>query len=135
MDKNDVRYLDLVDLFSQFSEKLECAANESTLAFIARRMDFLNEEVQELQEAIDKKDYVEIVDGAADVAFIAITQIYHAFRNKGFEHYKAVIRTREALLEVGLTNIIKIPPTKKGEKIKKPDDWQPPKIKELFERK
>ena len=125
----DLKYLDTIDLFCQFSDQLELAVNAPDYSFMQRRMDFMHEEVQELQEGLMLADDVEIVDGAAGVAFIAITQIYHAFRNKGFGHVQSVVKTRSALLEVGKANIRKLPPTKPVEKIKKPEGWQSPNQK------
>lgn len=129
----EVAFDDIIDLFCQFSGRLELAANDPGLTFIKRRMDFLEEEVKELDDAIEDDDVVEMIDGAADVAFIAITQVYHVFRHAGFEHDKAVAKTRQALMEVGRTNIIKVPPTEKGAKITKPEGWKPPQIADLLE--
>lgn len=131
--RHEVKYTDIFDLFCQFTQKLELSVNEPSYDFMQVRMDFLAEEVEELQTALNDKDDVEIIDGAADVAFIAITQIYHAFRNKGKTHNEALLKTKAALMEVGLTNIIKVPPTEKGAKIQKPEGWESPRIAELLE--
>ena len=131
-DPSDIRYLTIIDLFCQFSEKLELVANESGLKFLTRRLDFLREEVGELEEATLADNKIEMVDGAADVAFVAITQIYHVFRYHGLNHNQAVVKTVTALTEVGKTNLMKNIPEKEGDKITKPEDWQPPKLEECF---
>ena len=134
MKKNiDIQFLDAIDLFCQFSDKLELAKDENnnyintpSLDFMSRRMDFLDEEVEELRKGIEDKDLVETLDGALDVAFIAITQAYHLFRKEGHNHTKAVVSTRTAMYEVGIANLLKNKPTKKGEKITKPEGWKSP---------
>lgn len=130
-------YLDLVDLFCQFYEGMELAANEPDLEFIKTRIDFLTEEVKEHIEGVENNDIVEIIDGAADVVFVALGQIYHAFRMKGFAHSQAQVHTRTSLIFVGMANLTKEKPTKKGEKIKKPKDFISPNedIKWLTETK
>lgn len=129
---SDFRCNDFVELFCEFSYALELSQNESNQAFKNRRLDFLDEEVNELIEATNNHDVVEQVDGAADVAFVAITQIYHIFREAGFDHFQARVKTRQALWEVGQTNIVKNTPTGPFEKITKPEGWEPPKIADLF---
>lgn len=121
-----VKYLDVIDLFCQFSDKLELAANEPSLDFMKRRMDFLQEEVEELEDGLAEEDLLETIDGAADVAFVAITQIYHGFRSCGFDHVAALVKTRTTLLLVGKANMAKNIPTKPGEKITKPEGWKSP---------
>ncbi|MEE9356603.1 MAG: hypothetical protein V3U75_13520 [Methylococcaceae bacterium] len=130
---NDVNFRGIVDLFTKFSNELELAANISDDAFIARRLDFLEEEIDETTAAHKAGDKVKMVDGCADVAFVAITQIYHIFRREGYNHAQASVNTRRVLLQVGLTNCTKEVPTEKGMKILKPEGWEGPKIAEIFE--
>lgn len=125
-------YSDAVDLFCQFSKKLELLANDSTYDFMKRRMDFLHEEVKELQDAIEAKNDAEILDGAMDVAFLAITQAYHLLRMKGFEHHAAVMRVRWSMHEIGETNMVKNPPKTPGDKITKPEGWAPPDLEKIL---
>lgn len=130
--KDDVKFTDVIDLFCQFSDKLELAANEPSYGFLTRRMDFFDEESGELYDAIGEKDDVEILDGAIDTAFVALTQAYHLFRMRGFHHHQAVAKVRGAMMEVGKTNMTKNVPTEKGAKITKPANWKEPALDELL---
>lgn len=127
------QYTDAIDAACQFSDRLELAANKPTLEFMKLRMPFLFEEVSELGSALDVEDDIETIDGALDVAFVAITQAYLVFRKRGFTHIQSVGKTRAGLLEVCRTNLLKTPPTEAGKKITKPEGWQPPRIPELLE--
>lgn len=128
-------YTDLVDAAALFSDRLEFLQNNPSYEFLQRRMDFLDEEVEELRQAIVTKDDVEIVDGAMDVMFIALTQAYQLFRLKGYSHHQAVWKVRAAFLEVCRSNLDKNPPEKKGAKITKPEGWRPPRIADLLRHK
>lgn len=128
------KYVDVIDAACQFSDQLELSVNKPDIGFLQLRMQFLEEEFHELDSALFHHDDVEAIDGAMDVAFIAITQAYHVFRKRGFGHVDAVVRTRLAFIRVCETNIVKNPPVRAGEKITKPEGWEAPKIKELLER-
>lgn len=119
-------FTDTIDLFCQFSERLELNTNKPTYSFMARRMDFLDEEVNELREAISEKDDVEILDGAIDSAFVAITQAYHLLRKRGKTVEEATVGVRAAMIRVGLTNMVKTIPTEQFNKISKPEGWEAP---------
>lgn len=125
---HDIQYLDVIDLYTQFSNDLELAPNAPSMEFLKLRFDFLDEEVRELKEAHDRGDIVEALDGAIDTAFVAITQAYLIIRSQGFEHTDAVTRTRGAFYEVGKTNLMKEVPHKPLMKIKKPDGWKKPDL-------
>lgn len=129
----NLQYTDTIDLFCQFADKLELAKDENhnyinnpSFEFMQRRMDFLDEEVNELREGIKQKDLVEILDGAIDTTFIAMTQAYHLFRATGHDHIASVTGVRSSMLMVGMANMLKNKPTGKGEKITKPDNWISP---------
>lgn len=128
----DLRYIDVIDLICQFSDQLELIVNEPSIDFMHLRMDYLEEEMQELREAMIQEDHTEIIDGAMDVAFIAIAQAYHLFRMLGHRHIAAVTETRSALLEVARTNMMKNPPTEAGKKITKPEGWKAPNFEHLI---
>lgn len=125
---SDIKYLDVIDLYAQFSNELELAPNAPSMEFLKLRFDFLDEEVRELKEAHDRGDIVEALDGAIDTAFVAITQAYLIIRSQGFEHIDAVNRTRGAFYEVGKTNLMKEVPHKPLMKIKKPEGWVKPNL-------
>lgn len=129
----NLQYIDTTDLFCQFSDQLELAKDENnnyinnpSFEFMQRRMDFLDEEVQELRDGINQKDVVEILDGAIDTTFIALTQAYHLFRAVGHNHVASVVGVRSSMLLVGMANMLKNKPTRRGEKITKPDNWISP---------
>lgn len=128
-------FVDMIDLFCSFADVFERVNNKPSLEFLSRRMDFLDEEVEELREAIKANDIVEILDGAADVAFIAILQAYYAMLMLGYNEVNARTQTRTCLIKVGITNMTKNIPEKGagvGAKITKPEGWEAPKIKELI---
>lgn len=132
--KKDIQILDGFDGACQFSDQFELLHNAPTYEFLKWRMGdkMMTEEVRELNEAIDAKDDVEIVDGACDVAFIALTQAYITFRKFGCSHNQALWKVRAAFEEVCRTNLAKNPPSEAGQKITKPDGWKPPRIADLF---
>lgn len=127
-------FADIVDGVSRFCELLEGLYNDSDYEFLSRRMDFLDEEVSELREAIKQQDDLEILDGAIDVAFVAIGQAYHLLRQKGHDHYAAKMRTRSAFIEVCRSNLTKALPTEKGAKIKKPLSFSEAKLQHLLDK-
>lgn len=129
---SDIKYLDLVELFGMFTRDLELCANDPTFEYAARRMDFLDEEVEELKKAIKNNDRVGVAHESADIAFVAITQLYMSFIREGFSHVQAVIRARSALLEIGKANNMKYTPIEAGAKIRKPVTWERPNIADLF---
>ena len=119
------------EIFCAFSEELEFNVNEPSYEFLERRMDFLDEEVEELRVGISEKDDQEILDGAIDVMFIAMTQAYQLFRMRGITPEISVLCVLEAMSEVGYTNLLKNIPLKKGDKITKPEGWCAPKFEVL----
>jgi len=129
---SDIKYLDLVDLFGMFTRDLELCANDPTFDYMERRMDFLEEESAELRKAIKNKDRVGVAHESADVAFVAITQLYMSFIQSGFSHVHAVVKTRSALLEIGKANNMKYTPIEPMAKIRKPVTWERPNIAQLF---
>lgn len=132
--KPDVRMLDLVDGLGQFTENFELHLNKPDYDFMLKRMgrDYLEKQVIELNMAIRNKDDVEIIERASHVAFLALTQAYITFRQFGCTPLQAQGKVRAAMGEVCHTNLMKTPPTKAGEKITKPEGWQPPRIADLF---
>lgn len=125
----DIQFLDILDLWTQFSRDLELAPNEPSMEFLRTRFAFLDEEVQELKDAHEKRDIIEALDGAIDTAFVALTQAYLIIRGQGFAHTDSLIRLRGACIEVGRTNLMKEVPHKPLMKIKKPEGWVAPNLK------
>lgn len=134
MTKKDITMLDHVDGACRFSEEFELQLNAPTYEFMKFHMGdkMMAEEVRELDAAIDAQDDIEIIDGACDVAFIALTQAYICFRRRGYSPLQAQGKVRAAMLEVCRTNLMKNAPTEAGMKITKPAGWTPPRIDELF---
>lgn len=129
-------FIDFIDLFCGFSDNLELVNNDPTVKFMQRRMDFLEEEVKELHQALHDNDTIEIIDGAVDVAFVAITQAYHLFLSKGFDPAGARTAVRAAMIKVGVTNMTKNIPEKgadSGKKITKPEGWQGPDLQQILD--
>lgn len=134
MPKNEILFTDVVDGACAFSNAFELSVNTANKDFIKWRQDVLmTEEMEELKVAVNNEDIIGIIDESMDVAFLAITQAYHAFRSLGFSHIGSTWRTRAAFLEVCKTNLRKNVPTEAGMKITKPGDWTPPNIKRLVE--
>lgn len=130
--KKDYHYTDFLDAACQFSRDFELVCNRSDDGFIARRHhDFLREEYEEFTDALLMGDKCEMIDAACDVAFIALTQVYHILRWTGVEHHKAVAGVRIAMQRVCDTNLAKTPPTVAG-KITKPEGWKKPEFGDLL---
>lgn len=95
-----------------------------------RAMDLLTEEVEEMKEAIDAMNQVEMLDAAADIIFVLAGIIEKA----GLGEYMD-----DAMLEVMRSNDSKIPLSgeiirdAKG-KIGKPSGYRPPNIREAMRR-
>ena len=95
-----------------------------------RAMDLLTEEVEEMKDAIESMNQVEMLDAAADIIFVLAGIIEKA----GLGEYMD-----EAMVEVLKSNNSKIPPL--GEvirdangKIGKPEGYRPPNIQEAMRR-
>ncbi len=130
----DVRLLDCIEGLCLFCEDFELKFNNPDYDFLKFRMgeNMLAEEVRELNKAIEEKNDIEIVDGACDVAFIALVQAYIVFRKYGSDPINATGKVRAAMMEVCKSNLKKNPPEEAGKKITKPDGWAPPRIEDLF---
>lgn len=132
MESTNGLFTDMIDGACLFTDQFELKHNQPDKDFLQQRMEYLAEEFTELQTAINTDDDPEIVDGAIDVAFIAVTQAYLAFRRAGFPRATAVAKVRAAFYKVVNTNLKKEQPTKAGEKIRKPDGWEKPDMTMLF---
>lgn len=91
----------------------------------------LDEEFRELKEAIYKQDKIEVLDGAFDVAVVALNIAYKLFRmNNDVE--AANYKVEEGFRRVLQSNLTKLPATftKEG-KVKKGDNFQPPYFRDL----
>ena len=95
-----------------------------------RAMDLLTEEVEEMKDAIESMNQVEMLDAAADIIFVLAGIIEKA----GLGEYMD-----EVMAEVLKSNNTKIPPNGRivrdeNGKIGKPEGYRPPNIQEAMRR-
>lgn len=123
---------------TEFSNKCELRGRSVTwndMKFCVSDV-MLKEELSELEQAINNKDYHEIIDGACDVAVIALNTCYKMFRLLGLDHQDATERTQKAFNIVCDSNLSKI--CKDGTiiikdgKVKKPTTFVAPDFSELL---
>lgn len=163
VDPKTDRPKDVVALFTEYCEKGELEGRPETgrLAFLEFTAKLIDEEIEETKAAIAKyrsvRDDVlkkdvdplvekttvdDVLDGAADVAFLAINLIYKTFRHRGLSTTDSETFTRRVLTRVGVANLRKrfadgtfhfqgnadpIP----GKMIK-PEGWSPPTFLDLI---
>lgn len=90
---------------------------------IAKSLDLIDEERDELTEAIANDDLVEVADALGDLAYV----VEAAFQAFG-------INSEPILAEIHRTNMAKAGAPKRADgKQLKPKGWQPPRIAELLE--
>jgi len=86
------------------------------------RLSLVEEEFEELKEAIEEKDLVEIVDALVDIIYVCVGTLV-----------SCGVNLTPIWNEVQDTNIKKEGGDYyKGEKLLKPEGWIPPRIKELL---
>jgi len=131
---------DIIEKSTTFSRdfevdpKLKEGVDEKTL--LGKTLDFLTEEVQETQKAVQEHDLPEIIDGFGDVAFVALNGIYKTFRFEGCSHEEASQRTHEVMKRICDANLGK----KQADgtikyvngKVQKPEDWTPPSYEDII---
>jgi predicted HAD superfamily Cof-like phosphohydrolase len=82
-----------------------------------RRMKLFVDEFKEQIEAIDNQDFVEYIDAIADMIYVLIGTAL-----------VCGVDLRPIWDRVHETNMAKIPPKNPGEKVQKPEGWEPPDI-------
>jgi len=123
---------------AQFSDKLELVKNKSSWEYIEFSFkNLLQEEFNELGEAIETKDEVETLDGAFDVSVIALNIAYKLFRMKGLSHEEAALRTEEGFHRVLDSNLSKLHPDgsvkyREDGKVLKPETFRAPDFADLL---
>ncbi len=98
---------------------------------------YLEEEIIELKEALRARDLVEIIDGAGDVAFIALNVIYKLGRLKGLSHTSANSLVDLVMNQISDSNLTKM--TEDGKvlrdestgKVLKPEGYRKPDLEGL----
>jgi predicted HAD superfamily Cof-like phosphohydrolase len=90
----------------------------------------IEEEAEELNQAIIDKDRVEMLDALIDMLVVTIGAIHSA----GFDAegaWKEVMRTNFAKIDKDTGKVVK----REDGKVLKPDGWTPPDLKPFIERK
>jgi predicted HAD superfamily Cof-like phosphohydrolase len=90
----------------------------------------IEEEAEELNQAIIAKDKVEMLDALIDMLVVTIGAIHSA----GFDAegaWKEVMRTNFAKIDKDTGKVVK----REDGKVLKPDGWTPPDLKPFIERK
>jgi predicted HAD superfamily Cof-like phosphohydrolase len=123
---------------TEFCEKLELIRNDPNWDYINfSYKNLLQEEFDELGEAIEAKDEVETLDGAYDVSVIALNIAYKLFRMKGLNHDEAKKRTEEGFHRVLDSNLSKLQPDgtvkfRDDGKVMKPETFKAPFFEDLL---
>lgn len=120
-------FIKQVTEFSRDFELDSCARD----VLLAKAMSFLEEECAETRDAIELGDDAEILDGAGDVAFIALNMIYKWGRMHLGDHDEATMLISQVMDRICEANLAKRWPdgeVKRNEfgKVVKPDGWKPP---------
>jgi len=128
---------DFISKMTKFARDLELQDTDLTYQTIDTSVYcYLHEEYCELEKASGAEDDIEILDGAGDVAFIALNIIYKLGRLKGKSHQEATNLIHEVMNRICDSNLTKILPdgsvlrNDEG-KILKPDSFKPVDLKGL----
>lgn len=102
---------DWISKMTQFSRDLELKDQELSYETIDISIrEYLDEEYKELDSASALQNDKEILDGAGDVAFIALNIIYKLGRLKGKSHEEATNLVREVMNRICDSNLTKLLP-------------------------
>jgi hypothetical protein len=133
----------IIQKATDFSRDLELPIftnEEGTLAselLMQKTIEFLHEELHETEKALLDKDNDKIVDGFADVAFVALNGIYKQFRICGLNHIQAHTHTVEVMNRVCDANNRKRQADGTvlfvNNKVQKPEGWVGPDHSNLFD--
>ena len=126
-------YDPLIARIHDFCEKAEHGVGSR--ASLRDSIDYLYEELHEYTKGFRLEDMEETIDGAGDVAFLAINLIYKTFRHYGLDSEDAEVYTYETLCRITEANMNKAQPDGKfrkvGRKVIKPEGWQPPRYDDM----
>lgn len=123
---------------TEFCDKLELSRNKPDWDYLNFSFsNLLQEEFNELGQAISEKDPVETLDGAYDVSVIALNIAYKYFRMAGLEHEEALKRTEEGFHRVLDSNLSKLHPDgtvkfREDGKVMKPETFKAPVFDDLL---
>lgn len=128
---------DFISKMTRFARDLELQDTDLTYQTLDTSVYcYLHEEYCELEKATGAEDDIEILDGAGDVAFIALNIIYKWGRLKGKSHGEASNLVSEVMNRICDSNLTKILPdgsvlrNDEG-KVLKPDSFKPVDLKDL----
>ena len=123
---------------AEFCDKLELVRNKVDWNYLGfSYSNLLQEEFNELGDAIVAKDEIETLDGAFDVSVIALNIAYKLFRMKGCDHDEAKKRTEEGFHRVLDSNLSKLHPDgtvkfRDDGKVMKPETFKAPIFDDLL---
>jgi predicted HAD superfamily Cof-like phosphohydrolase len=111
--------------------ELKNSGEEVTKDTLLYACKLLDEEVNETNTAVQENDLEEILDGFADVAFVAINGIYKSLRFIGYHDVEATQLTDEVFKRVCDANLAKLNPDgsvtyNEFGKVQKPAGWKAP---------
>lgn len=127
-------------LLDKFVHEVELVQNQPTYEYLERTTDnFLREEFNELLKACKEKDEIEILDGAADVAYIALNIINKWAAMQGLNKEARVSLVQEVIEEVACSNLSKIAENgmvvfNSEGKVQKPKTYIAPDIKTIVDK-
>lgn len=98
----------MLDLVQEFIDKLVRPSNPDPYKSSLDHIDYLREEVRELEIALDAKDSVEVIDGVCDVVFVALNQGLQYLEYMGYERSNARKVLERCLDEVCRSNLSKL---------------------------
>lgn len=136
--------LDLIQKNLEFCERAELASpykKEDMWEYINWTVNnLLAEEFKEVKDAAKVNDPIETIDGACDVAVLALNIPYKLFRKMGFTPTEARLKTLEAFERVINSNLRKVPEEtgymaryRDDGKVLKPEGWVKPTFDDLLE--
>lgn len=139
----EVLMTDLIKLNARFARDVELhgdnpiASSGVTWEYIQKSLKFLEEEIDETYDGFFRRDKEDTLDGALDVAVVALNLAYKLFRMSGFDHDQSVKKTEDSFKEVIDSNLSKITPCGSvffdaNGKVIKPETFKPVNLKKYF---
>ena len=98
----------MLNLVQKFIDKLVRPSNPDPYKSSLDHIDYLREEVRELELALDARNDVEVIDGVCDVVFVALNQGLQYLEYMGISKKEAKRVLDECLKEVCKSNLSKL---------------------------
>lgn len=126
-----------IEKATEFSRDFELSQNRVNFYYLHNSIDFLKEEVEETLQALEQQDDAEILDGAGDVAFIALNIIYKWGRMKDYNHEESTLLIKEVMNRICDANLSKKQPDGSVKfnddgKVVKPDTFKAPTYEDII---